>query len=66
MPVLKVLCLDPLKLTVTEAASLVETTDVDVSQVLDAMVIRSIPLNARDVQQLAVIQPGVQYLFRNG
>jgi hypothetical protein len=53
-------------LTVTEAVPLVGTTDVDVSQVLDALVIRSIPLNARDVQQLAVIQPGVQYLNTSG
>jgi hypothetical protein len=53
-------------LTVTEAVSVVETTDVDVSQVLDALVIKSIPLNARDVQQLAVIQPGVQYLNTSG
>lgn len=53
-------------LTVTEAVPLVETRDVDVSQVLDALVIKSIPLNARDVQQLAVIQPGVQYLNTSG
>jgi Carboxypeptidase regulatory-like domain len=53
-------------LTVTEAVPLVGTTDVDVSQVLDALVIKSIPLNARDVQQLAVIQPGVQYLNTSG
>src|SRR5207302_563466 len=53
-------------LTVTEAVSVVETTDVDVSQVLDALAIKSIPLNARDVQQLAVIQPGVQYLNTSG
>src|SRR5205085_5859481 len=52
--------------TVTEAVPLVETTSADVSQVLDQATIESIPLNARDVQQLAVIQPGVQYLTTSG
>src|SRR5437868_2658623 len=52
--------------TVTEAVPLVETRSADVSQVLDQATIESIPLNARDVQQLAVIQPGVQYLTTSG
>ena len=52
--------------TVTEAVPLVETTNADVSQVLDQATIEAIPLNARDVQQLAVIQPGVQYLNTSG
>jgi hypothetical protein len=48
--------------TVTEAVPLVETTSSEVSQVVDENLINEIPLNARDMQQLAVIQPGVQWM----
>ena len=49
--------------TVQEAAPTVETQSSDVSQIMDENLIGEVPLNARDVQQLAVIQPGVQYNF---
>ena len=48
--------------TVTEAVPMVETTSSEVSEVMTGDVIKDIPLNARDVQQLAVIQPGVQFM----
>ncbi len=51
------------QVTVTEAAPAVETTSSDVSQVMDTNIIKDIPLNARDLQQLTVIQPGVQQTF---
>jgi Carboxypeptidase regulatory-like domain len=46
--------------TVSEAVPVVETTSSDVSQVMDENAIKDIPLNARDLQQLAEIQPGVK------
>ncbi len=49
--------------TVTESIPTVETTSTDVSQVMDQELIKNIPLNARDLQQLSVIQPGVQQTF---
>ena len=49
--------------TVTESIPTVETTSTDVSQVMDQDLIKNIPLNARDLQQLSVIQPGVQQTF---
>ncbi len=52
--------------TVTEAAPTVETTSTEVSQVMDEQLIGAIPLNARDVQQLAVIQPGVLLMNTSG
>lgn len=48
--------------TVTDAVAVVETTSSEVAQVMTEDLIKSIPLNARDVQQLAVIQPGVQWM----
>jgi Carboxypeptidase regulatory-like domain/TonB dependent receptor len=48
--------------TVTEAVPTVETTSSEVSQVMNEDFIKEIPLNARDLQQLAVIQPGVQWM----
>lgn len=48
--------------TVTEAVPMIETTSSEVSEVMTGDVIKDIPLNARDVQQLAVIQPGVQFM----
>lgn len=52
--------------TVTEAVPTVETTSSEVSQVMDDTLIKAIPLNARDVQQLAVIQPGVLLMNTSG
>ncbi len=49
--------------TVTEAIPTVETTSAEVSQVMNENLIQDIPLNARDLQQLAEIQPGVQYNY---
>src|SRR5579883_189218 len=44
------------QVTVTEALPTVETTSSEVSQVMDANLIDAVPLNARDLQQLALIQ----------
>ena len=49
--------------TVTESVPTVETTSSEVSQVMDENLIENIPLNARDLQQLSVIQPGVQQTY---
>ncbi len=49
--------------TVTESVPTVETTSSEVSQVMDENLIEKIPLNARDLQQLSVIQPGVQQTY---
>src|SRR5579864_8078558 len=51
------------QVTVSEALPTVETTSSDVSQVMDTNIIQDIPLNARDLQQLTVIQPGVQQTY---
>ena len=45
--------------TVSDAPPEVQTTTAEVSTVMDESTISQIPLNARDVQQLAAIQPGV-------
>jgi Carboxypeptidase regulatory-like domain/TonB dependent receptor len=50
-------------ITVTESIPTVETTSTDVSQVMNQDLIKIVPLNARDLQQLSVIQPGVQQTF---
>ncbi len=50
------------QVTVTEAIPTVETTSSEVSQIMNEELIQEIPLNARDLQQLAVIQPGVQWM----
>ena len=50
------------QVTVTEAIPTVETTSSEVSQIMSEEIIQQIPLNARDVQQLAVVQPGVQFM----
>ena len=47
-------------LEVTGEAPIVQTTSAEVSALVDAQMLRSLPLNARDIQQLAVLQPGVQ------
>lgn len=51
------------QVTVTEALPTVETTSSEVSQVMDATLIDAVPLNARDLQQLALIQPGVTMVY---
>lgn len=51
------------QVTVTEAVPTMETTSSEVSQVMDTNIIKDIPLNARDLQQLTVIQPGVQQTY---
>ena len=48
---------------VTGAAATIETSNAEVSQLMDELVINATPLNNRDLQQLAVIQPGVQYNY---
>ena len=48
---------------VTDATQSIETTSPEVSQVVDENLIKDIPLNARDLQQLAEIQPGVQFNY---
>ena len=45
--------------TVTGEAPLIETTSATVSQLVDAQKVESLPLNNRDLTQLAVLQPGV-------
>ena len=51
------------QVTVTEAIPTIEATSSEVSQIMDENLIKSIPLNARDLQQLAVIQPGVNMVY---
>jgi hypothetical protein len=51
------------QVTVSEALPTIETTSSEVAQVMDENIIKEIPLNARDLQQLSVIQPGVQQTF---
>ena len=49
--------------TVTESIPTVETTSSEVSQVMDQDLIKEIPLNARDLQQLVQVQPGVTMIY---
>ena len=51
------------QVTVSEAVPTIETTSSEVAQVMDEGIIQNIPLNARDLQQLSVIQPGVQQTY---
>jgi Carboxypeptidase regulatory-like domain/TonB dependent receptor len=51
------------QVTVSEAIPTIETTSSEVAQVMDEQIIQNIPLNARDLQQLSVIQPGVQQTY---
>jgi hypothetical protein len=51
------------QVTVTEAVPQVQTTSSEVSQVMDSNLIAAIPLNARDLQQLAQVQPAVTMLY---
>ena len=48
------------QITVTTAAPIVQVTSAEVSALVDAKMLAALPLNARDIQQLAVLQPGVQ------
>src|SRR3989338_3623854 len=45
--------------TVTGEAPLIETTSATVSQLVDERAVETLPLNNRDLTQLAVLQPGV-------
>lgn len=45
---------------VTSEAALVQTSSAEVAALVDQRMIQELPLNARDVQQLATVQPGVQ------
>lgn len=45
---------------VTAESPLVQTSSAEVGALVDQRMIQQLPLNARDIQQLAMIQPGVQ------
>src|SRR2546425_6616761 len=47
------------KVTITEAAPLVESTTSAMSSLVDQRTIRDLPLNGRSYDQLALLQPGV-------
>src|SRR6266849_1220135 len=47
------------KITITEAAPLVESTTSAMSSLVDQRTIRDLPLNGRSYDQLALLQPGV-------
>jgi hypothetical protein len=47
------------QVTVTGEAALIETTTATVSQLVDAQKVEDLPLNNRDLTQLAIMQPGV-------
>ncbi len=47
-------------LIVRAEAPIVQTTSAEVGALVDQKMIAQLPLNARDIQQLAVLQPGVQ------
>lgn len=46
--------------TVTSEAPIVQTSSAEVGALVDQKMIQQLPLNARDIQQLATLQPGVQ------
>lgn len=48
------------EVTVTADAPIVQTASAAVGALVDQRMIQQLPLNARDIQQLAVLQPGVQ------
>ncbi|HEU0122445.1 MAG TPA: TonB-dependent receptor [Bryobacteraceae bacterium] len=52
------------KTLVTDAPELVETRDSALSGVMENVALRELPLNGRDVAQLALLQPGVAPSFR--
>jgi hypothetical protein len=54
------------QVTVTEAVPIVDTTSSEVAEVMNEASIQAVPLNARDVQQLVAIQPGVQSHYDSG
>lgn len=47
-------------LIVTADTPIVQTNSTEVSSLVDQKMIQQLPLNARDIQQLATLQPGVQ------
>ncbi len=47
-------------IVVTAEAPVVQTSSTEVGALVDQKQIQQLPLNARDIQQLAVLQPGVQ------
>src|SRR6202165_6400644 len=47
------------RVTITEAAPLVESTTSAMSSLVDARTIRDLPLNGRSYTDLALLQPGV-------
>jgi hypothetical protein len=51
---------------VAAAAELVDTRDSSLSSVMENTAIRELPLNGRDVAQLALLQPGVAPSLRSG
>jgi hypothetical protein len=51
---------------VNEGAELVETRDSSLSGAMENAAMRELPLNGRDVAQLALLQPGVAPSFRRG
>jgi hypothetical protein len=51
---------------VSEAISPVETRDSSLSNVMENTAMRELPLNGRDVAQLALLQPGVAPSLRSG
>lgn len=48
------------EVTVTGEAPIIQMSSAEVGALVDQKQIQQLPLNARDVQQLAVLQPGVQ------
>jgi hypothetical protein len=54
------------QVTVTGDAPLVETTDSTVGSLVDSQVMRDVPLNGRDLQQLVLLSPGVNQVNADG
>src|SRR6185436_5058925 len=52
--------------SVTANAELVETRDAGLSTVMENTALRELPLNGRDVAELALLQPGVAPSLRGG
>lgn len=54
------------KVVVTGEAPLVQTTTSQLASLVDEKTIRDLPLNGRDINQLALIQPGVVWITAAG
>ena len=54
------------QVTVTGDAPMVETTDSSVGSLIDSNVMRSVPLNGRNLQQLILLSPGVNQVNADG